>query len=471
MNKYIRKIVCGNYEIVVTPTTTAEVYFRPQASLLSDAYDTVYEKIDRPIPYVSKYWSSKIVDFLNNNKSVALDHLVSSNRPMDDQAFCKASIFLSRNNYKQNDLPFLNQDIPYDLVCIYPYNMGMYCKAASGLRIKEDILPFLKTCKAQAEKRKLEIADENKKIRAKNAAIEAQQRTAIGRFFAPTKREYITESTDKYIRILPEINRFYEILTNETSRIAQEQTCYEKKQIWINKHYGNSFLLVQTGEEREIFFEGECGFDIAIAKRDLEEAILSLRTEQQKNDCSTNSGERAVEYALKWFSAGCSNRIVAIKNNCSSNYRGNCIMLSKPEFIDEPQEYDHILVGAFGVAIIETKHWKGRIKITTDGKWLRYSDDSTAPEGVTNPKAQMQRHELLLQNILPNIPIYNILCFSNETAVIEGVSNFTEYCLIRLDQLGETLAKLLEVNTYSDAEIDEIIQQIEKHKVCVTNKH
>ena len=38
--------------------------------------------------------------------------------------------------------------------------------------------------------------------------------------------------------------------------------------------------------------------------------------------------------------------------DCESKYRYNCIMLKNASFIDEPQEYDHILVTPSGISIL-----------------------------------------------------------------------------------------------------------------------
>lgn len=462
MNNHTRKLICGNYEIIVNPDTAVEVYTYPSAQELSNAYNLVYGVTERPFPYVSKYLCTLVIDFLNHNKRVAAIGL--GFEPVYTNHSGNAYTFVSRNQYVKST----GQKVNCDIICNYSGSIQNWSNRY--LKIQEDIIPLLKFCKSEAEKRRKEIASKNRKIRDKNAAIDLQRRSsAIGKFFAPSKREYINEANDEFIKIIPEVNNLQEKLSKEIYRINQEQARFERKQAWIQKYYGQAFLIIQNGTKYQLFFEKECNFSIANAKNEIRNAVIELQAEQKRAENSMNSGERAVEYALKWFLAGCSTHIVTIKNDCSSSYRDNCILLSKPEFIDEPQEYDHILVGSFGVVVIETKHWKGRIEITPDGKWLRYRDDATEPEGVTNPKTQIKRHEMLLQSILPNVQIHSILCLSNDTAVIEGVRNFTEYSLVRLDQLGETLTNLLEINTYTNAEIDEIVQQIEQHKVSIAS--
>jgi len=462
MKNYTRNLMIGGNEIIVTTKTAADVYTYPSAHELNNAYDLVYGSTEKPFPYISKYLCDLVVDFLNRNKRAAAIGL--GFEPVYTNHSGNAYTFVSRNQYVKST----GQKANCDIVCNYSGSIHNWSNRY--LRIQEDIIPLMNFCKSVAEKRKKEIAAKNRKIRDKNTAIFIRRHSsAIGKFFAPATKEYISEANDEFIKLIPEVNDLYGKLSAEINHINQEQTRFERKQAWIQKYYGQAFLIIQSGTKYQIFFEKECNFSIVKAKNDIRNAVTELQEEQTRAENSANSGERAVEYALKWFFAGCGSYIVTIKNNCSSSYRDNCILLSKPEFIDEPQEYDHILVGSFGVAVIETKHWKGKIKITSDGKWLRYRDDSTEPEGIANPKAQIKRHEILLQSILPNVPIHSILCLSNDTAVIEGASNFTDYSLVRLDQLGDALSKLLSVKTYTNAGIDAIVQQIEQHKVSVAS--
>lgn len=133
------------------------------------------------------------------------------------------------------------------------------------------------------------------------------------------------------------------------------------------------------------------------ARKAEEERLQKEAEVAQKVQNSNDPGEKEVEYALKWFLAETDFKVVPIKKICESNYRYNCIMLKKPDFIDEPQEYDHILVSEAGVFIIETKHWKGRVEIRPDGKWVRDKNNDGHIEGVASPITQMKRHEALIK--------------------------------------------------------------------------
>ena len=225
--------------------------------------------------------------------------------------------------------------------------------------------------------------------------------------------------------------------------------------------YGSKSLLciyLLDEQNPKEYLEDFCGFDI-FSKRNEIEACLK----KWKN--SNNYGEKDVEYALKWFMAIDGGHVVSIKNDCESQYRYNCIVLQKPDFINEPQEYDHIIVCSAGIMLIETKHWKGNIEIRPDGKWIRKADDESSVVGEKSPKFQMRRHEVLIQKILPGVPVHSLICFSNASAIIDGRENFKDYPIITVDQLEETLTNLCTKKIYTREDIDRMVATIEAHKI------
>ena len=241
----------------------------------------------------------------------------------------------------------------------------------------------------------------------------------------------------------------------------------ETRDFFFNHNETKQVLCVKIhGESTEqTFVEDFCEFDIFEKENELRSRLDEYRNYQKKVDNSYNAGEKDVEHAIKWFLAAHNGYAVSIKGDCESRYRINCIQLHKPDFIDEPQEMDHILVCAAGVVIIETKHWKGNIDIRPDGKWTRKADDESATVGVDSPKFQMRRHEVLMQQILPTIPVHSLLCFSNASTIIDGRENFKDYSIITIDQLEETLTELCSKGTYSRKEIDGMVATIEAHKL------
>lgn len=207
-----------------------------------------------------------------------------------------------------------------------------------------------------------------------------------------------------------------------------------------------------------LFFDKLCGFSLDEKNEELQTIIKKLKN-------TNNTGEQGVEHAIRWFLAAYNGYVVSIQNDCESKHRYNCIQLCKPSFINEPQEMDHILVCSAGVVVIETKHWKGKVDIRPDGKWTRKTDDESAVAGVDSPKFQMRRHEILMQQILPAVPVHSLLCFSNSSTIVDGRENFKDYPIITIDQLEETLTELCSKGTYTKEEIDGMVATIEAHKL------
>jgi len=209
------------------------------------------------------------------------------------------------------------------------------------------------------------------------------------------------------------------------------------------------------------FSERYCGFDIYKKKDEIDTVIKKL------ND-SIDEGEDKVEYAIRWLCAESSVPFKIIKKNCESKYRYGCIILKNPSFIDEVQEYDHILVSEAGVILIETKHWKGRVEVRSDGKWVRDPNNDGCIKGIESPMYQVQRHEALIKSILPNVPIHSLLVFSNSSLILEGVENCKMCRVIYVDKLKETImhffstAKPISINI-----VNYWVDEIERHKVNI----
>ena len=235
-----------------------------------------------------------------------------------------------------------------------------------------------------------------------------------------------------------------------------------------NQTLDHSKLVVTYEEGRQqIFCADTSTFNIYEAYQELNAKFPKAKRlrEIKSKIRHNNSGEEEVEYAIKWFLADTKENVVSVKKDCESKYRYGCILLGSPDRIDEPQEYDHILVCNPGIILIETKHWKGKVEIRPDGKWLRSSDDSGTMTGIKSPLFQIQRHETLIKTILPHVPVFNILCFSNKSAILDGVENFTEFPIVYVDQLKDTLSKIISSANSSVNGLDYIIDKIEKNKV------
>ena len=270
-----------------------------------------------------------------------------------------------------------------------------------------------------------------------------------------------------YEDVQKEIRPVYDEYIKKKILISQfEQTKAE----FFEKYRNAKILIIEyvDGTYKK-YLENRCGFDIELALKSINnelenEEINFKRQEKLKN--SNNEGEKTVNYAIEWFiKSNQDKKIVAINGDCESKYRLDCILLNKPDFIDDPQEYDHILVCPAGIILIETKHWKGTVEIRNDGQWIRENEGEKI--GVENPKFQMHRHELMMQKIAPNIKTYSLLCFSNGKIIINGKDNFTGYPITTIDQLEEKLFEICSVNLYTENDIENIVDIINDHKVNI----
>ena len=205
------------------------------------------------------------------------------------------------------------------------------------------------------------------------------------------------------------------------------------------------------------FLETICGFDVGEKYNEAQAIVRKLKN-------TNNCGENKVDYAIKWCKAEMRDSLVVIEPNCESKYRYDCILLHKPDYIEDAQEYDHILVTTAGILLIETKNWDGKILIRPDGKWLRESS-SGYMIGTDSPAFQMRRHEMLIKSILPGVPVHSFLCISGATAVIEGREFFNNYPIVFVDQLEEKIAEITAKQRYSQSDVESMVAIIEAHKV------
>lgn len=164
-------------------------------------------------------------------------------------------------------------------------------------------------------------------------------------------------------------------------------------------------------------------------------------------------GEKEVNYALKWLDKS----YIKISNPNSEK----AISLYNPEFIDEAQEYDHIIVGKQGVFNIETKNFAGKLIVDVNGNWIRVRDGQM--EGERNPIQQIRRHEKLLRSIIGlDIPIINIICMAHPKLIIEGVENCS-VPIIKSDLLVEFIETYTSDANISEDEIKKCVTQIENY--------
>ena len=101
-------------------------------------------------------------------------------------------------------------------------------------------------------------------------------------------------------------------------------------------------------------------------------AVRKLRSEEEDREAIAAQqnplgveGEVNVNYMLKWWLSSHPGYIM-VASDCFSQYSASCIRLAAWDFMREPQEIDHLLVGPAGVIHIETKDYIGSITVDAD---------------------------------------------------------------------------------------------------------
>lgn len=185
---------------------------------------------------------------------------------------------------------------------------------------------------------------------------------------------------------------------------------------------------------------------------------------QQKDYIENRSfgerGEAEVDYALKWLVGD----YIKIVKTQSGKYGEQAIVLNNKEFIDEPQEFDHIVIGTQGIFNIETKNYTGKLIVDANGNWIRVKADGSEI-GERNPIQQVRRHEAVLKSIVgEDIPIISVLVMANPKMIIEGVENFS-IPLLKSDRLEEFISIYKNEKSYTKSEMAAIYEKLEQYRV------
>lgn len=252
---------------------------------------------------------------------------------------------------------------------------------------------------------------------------------------------------------------FYGIIRGNTCKIYCDANC-----LYYEYYYYGSILI---SNQLNILNKKASGKK-HISESDLNNALMyfydsysieEAKEKQRARDYLGNKkngliGENEVNYALKWLDKGYTK--IARKDPEKP------ITLYNPDFIDEAQEYDHIIVGKQGVFNIETKNYSGKLIVDVNGNWIRIKKDGTQ-EGERNPIQQLRRHEKLLRSIIGlDVPIINIICMAHPKMIIEGVENCS-IPLVKSDLLVEFIETYKSDVSLSDDEISECIKKIESY--------
>lgn len=276
--------------------------------------------------------------------------------------------------------------------------------------------------------------------------------------YSQSKIEFLNEKCKNRKNLL----YFFNDNASYIAQFGSKVITYEETITEVKEFLNSSHRVLDVDGNIFFEFENDCGFD-------LDNKFSEIKKIQEKILNTMDSGEKNVEYTLRWILHNTDSYIVPIQKDCESKYRYNCILLRKSDFIDEPQEYDHILVSPAGIILIESKYWNGLVRYLPDGQLLRKVDGGDFC-GENDTISQINRHMILMKKIAPNIPVYNVLCLAHNNVIIEGREFCDNFSIVSVNQLGQFIHKLCCDNRrYSNDQIDEIAKLINSCKYDISN--
>lgn len=207
-------------------------------------------------------------------------------------------------------------------------------------------------------------------------------------------------------------------------------------------------------------------------------AVRKLRSEEEDREAIAAQqnplgveGEANVNYMLKWWLSSHPGYIM-VTSDCFSQYSASCIRLAAWDFMREPQEIDHLLVGPAGVIHIETKDYIGSIDVQTTTYWRRDKGNNGQSVPFNSPAFQVNRHDAVIKHIAgPDVPVHAVICLANKNVELLHAEK-SEIPIVCLRDMETYLNNLDsgEANRLDDATVKKVYQQIEDAKVRNSKK-
>lgn len=207
-------------------------------------------------------------------------------------------------------------------------------------------------------------------------------------------------------------------------------------------------------------------------------AVRKLRSEEEDREAIAAQqnplgveGEANVNYMLKWWLSSHPGYIM-VASDCFSQYSASCIRLAAWDFMREPQEIDHLLVGPAGVIHIETKDYIGSIDVQTTTYWRRDKGNNGQSVPFNSPAFQVNRHDAVIKHIVgSDIPVHAVICLANKNVELLHAER-SEIPIVCLRDMETYLNNLDsgEANRLDDATVKKVYQQIEDAKVRNSKK-
>lgn len=317
--------------------------------------------------------------------------------------------------------------------------------------------------------------------------VEWSRQSRLFQQYFDQKRIICEARLAKFLRLYPyrsgaegaDLCRFERaIKTAGTVRRASILRAYESERSYCSSAYaadhcsGPVYINIHnTLAEMGRILYGDAGVDRfapmhAPERRPIRQAAGPNRPEPEKQSPPKvggswgKPGEKAVDYVLKWLPAG----YHTITKDCTGKYGKGMILLKNPAFSDEPQEFDHLVIGPQGIFNIETKYYSGKLKIDQYGNWTRLKKGASEWIPVVNPAQQVFRHHTLLQSITGDqIPIIDIICMAHPELMMTGQEH-SQTPVIKCDLLGSFITGY-DTKALTPEQAEAITARIETHKV------
>ena len=166
------------------------------------------------------------------------------------------------------------------------------------------------------------------------------------------------EYGENFIRKKEVLEQYRQALSTEKDISLQKQEIQKEIGYWTEQ-------VEKNGIEKDF---GENYLSILREKMELFEEQVKIRQEQAYVEARKRgqTGEKEVDYALKWLDKS----YITVPKILNKKLGIETIDLYNPEFTDESQEYDHIVIGKQGVFVIETKYYSGTLIIDSNGNWV-----------------------------------------------------------------------------------------------------
>lgn len=320
---------------------------------------------------------------------------------------------------------------------------------------------------------------------------EKERQMALLKEFFDKKREVFVVRLNKFLKMYPydglnrgaNLNKFESVVKKADSlqKRAILQAFQQERNYWNSAYVVNNCNcnihahIISILESMEKILSG-MGYSFAGNEAPVDQlyglcGFSSKRATAARGGSNTKNivagknwgraGEEAVDYVLKWLPP---DTYCVIGKDCKGKYNDNVILLGNISFVDEAQEFDHIVIGPQGIFNIETKNYVGKLLIDQNGNWFRLKKGETEWRAEENPAQQIFRHHVLLQSIVgDNVPIIDVICMAHPSLMISGQEN-SLIPVVKKDLLADFIVNYPSVNL-SKREIIKIRDKINAYKI------